>query len=237
MGAAATSRFRFGRQLHCLALMSELTSKCRRNVCQAESAVSRDLFFGKYHVARLAAVASAIGGVDIPICATNVRKGCIAERAGDALDCGGLTLEFQECAEGCFIQVQVEAAEMETGAVLFVAERGSEAEARELGGPIAGMAARDYFPFGAFFVAGILLRGAVRGRGSLGCEEYAADAGAVGPGGSWGCGFGADAEESAAVAQIGSGGVVQSVGFERATVRSGAQGPYGTGSGAGIGDR
>lgn len=217
--------------------MSELTSKCRRKLCQAESAVSRDLFLGKYHVAGLAVLAAAVGGVDVPICATNVRGGCVAEGAGYAINRGRVAFEFEECAEGCFIEVQVQAAETETGAVLFVAEGAFKAEAREGGVPIGEMAARDYFPFGAFFVAGILFFGAVLGRGSLGCEEYPANAGALCTGGSWGCVFDADAEESAAFAQIGMGRVVEGVGFERAAVRGGAESSDGTDRGSRIGDR
>ena len=164
---AATSRFRFGRQLHCVALMSELTSKCRRKVCQAESSGLRDLFFGKYHIAGLAAVAAAIGGVDVPICATNVDGRSVAEGACDAVDCGGAAFEFEEGANGCFIQVQVEAAKAKTGAVLFVAEGGFKAEARELGGPIVGSWRGDYFPFGTFFVTATFPAGAVLPQGAF----------------------------------------------------------------------
>ena len=55
-------------------------------------------------------------------------------------------------------------------------------------------------------------------------------------GGSWGCGFAADAEEAAAEAQIGVGRVVESVGFEDAALVDGAQGFYRANRGVEVGD-
>ena len=133
-----TSRFRIGRQLHCVALKSQLTSKCRRKVCQAKSAVSAIYFAGKSIFFGIAAAAAAIGGVEVPIGGANVMAYSEAEGAGNAVDCLGCAFEFEEGADGCFIEVQVQVREAETGAEFFVAEGGSEAEGRELGEPIGG---------------------------------------------------------------------------------------------------
>ena len=52
-------------------------------------------------------MAAAIGSVEVPICGADVVVGRVAEAACDAVDRGGAAFEFEECADGCFIQVQV----------------------------------------------------------------------------------------------------------------------------------
>jgi hypothetical protein len=235
MGAAATSRLRFGRQLHCVALMSQLTSKCRRKVCQAESGISRDLFCGEDHIFNGAAAATAGSGVEVPICGADVGGGRVAEGAGDAVDRDGAAFEFEECADGRFIQVQVQAAKTKTGAVFLVVELRLEAQTREGGAPIAGVAG-DCFPFEAFFVAASFPGRVALARGRLRGEDYATDADAVSTGVSRGCMFGADAEEAATAAQIGMGRVVERVGFENAALGGGAQGSDRAERGIEVGD-
>lgn len=198
--------------------MSELTSKCRRKVCQAESGVWRDLFCGEDHIFYGATATAAIGGVDVPVCGADILAGRVAEGAGDAINRGGAAFEFEEGADGCFIQVQVETVQVESAAVLFVAEGWLEAQCGEGGGPVARVMWGDFFPFGTFFVTAILPGGVVLARGCLGREDYAPDADAVDAGSCWRCGLDADAEEAATVAQIGMGCVVESVGFERAAL-------------------
>lgn len=202
--------------------MSELTSKCRRKVCQAESGGLRDLFCGEDHIFNGPTAAAAIGSVNVPVCAADVLVGRVAKAAGDAVDRGGVAFEFEERADGCFIQVQVKTVQAETGAVLFVAEGGLETQCGEGGGPVARVVGGDYFPFGSFFVTGRLFRCAELGQRRFRGEDCAADAAAVDASGSWRCEFGADAEQSAAEAEVGVRSVVERVGFKDAAVVDGA---------------
>lgn len=178
-------------------------------------------------------MAAAVGGVDVPICAANVGGGLVAEGAGHAVNRGRAAFEFEEGADGCFIQVQVEAAEAKTGAVFLVAEGGLKAQRRERGAPIARIMTDDYFPFGAFFEA--RFRFGTARRRCFGSKHDAVDTVRADAMAFWRCRFGADAEESAAASQVGVRRVVERVGFEDAALGCGAQGLDGEDRGAEVG--
>src|SRR5580700_2776702 len=82
----------------------------------------RDLFCGEHHIFRFATATAAICRVDVPIRAANIVSGGVPEGARYPIDRFGLAFEFQEHADWRFIQVHVEAAQAETGAVLLVTE-------------------------------------------------------------------------------------------------------------------
>ena len=141
--------------------------------CQAKSAVLAEFFAYEHHIFYGAAAAAAIGSINIPIRAANVVGAEIAEaRATRSIACG-VAFEFEESADGCFIEVQMKAVKAETGPVFFIAEAGTETRCgREVAGQSRACGLR-LLPFRAVLCSGRLCRRAELGRGSLGGEDRA----------------------------------------------------------------
>ena len=88
------------------AQMSRLTSKGIANFCQAKSDGFGNFQAPKQHIFWNAAATAAIGDVNVPIGGLNVVAGRVTKGARGAIDLRGAAFEFEECACGCFIEVQ-----------------------------------------------------------------------------------------------------------------------------------
>jgi len=106
----------------------------------------------KEHISGYAAVAAAIGNVNVPIGAAEVVARGEPEYAGSAIDGPRGPFELEEYAGGCFIQVQMEPRELETGAVFLVEEGRAEAEGAQEAWP-AGLVADDQLAFEPLLIA------------------------------------------------------------------------------------
>jgi hypothetical protein len=164
-----------------------------------------------------------VGGVNVPISAANVVARGEAEGARSGVNRLRAAFEFEEDAGGCFIQVHMKAAHAKRGAVFFIAECGAKAERAEKLRP-AGWMGDGEFAFEAFFIAGEARRrmaGARALRRGFECENGAAGTTLERPG--WrGC-LGAKAKKAAGAAEGGIGRVEESVFFEDAGARRGAE--------------
>jgi hypothetical protein len=106
----------------------------------------------KQHIPGCAAAAARIGGMKVPIGASNVLARRKAKGAGSAVDGVGSTLEFEEHAHRCFIQVQMEAAKPERTSIFFVAESGTQTKRAEGGRP-TGRGPHLHFPLELLLIA------------------------------------------------------------------------------------
>src|SRR5271154_4576475 len=82
----------------------------------------------KQHISGRAAAAARIGGMKVPIGASNILARRKAEGAGNAVDGAGSAFEFEEHAHRCFIQVQMKPPKAERTPIFFVAKGGTQAK-------------------------------------------------------------------------------------------------------------
>jgi hypothetical protein len=185
-------------------------------VCQAESARWNAFLCAQEHIARNFAVAAAMGGVELPVGGADVVAAGVAQGVGGAVDCRRQTFEFQEIAHGSFVQVEVQVAQPETGAELFVAEGGAEAQGPQMRAPVPSCG-DGRFGFEILFIG---RRSGGRGRlfrrkpcsGQARAEERRG-----------GRRFDSESQEAAAAAKRAVRRVKQSVAFENAAMGVRAQ--------------
>jgi len=197
--------------------MPVLTSKGRWKFCQAKSGCFRQFLRRKKHICGPAAAATAIGCIQIPIRSVYVLARCISERAGHSIDGSRRAFEFEEGADRCFIEVQMQAGKAECGPVFLVAEARAQADGAQGRWP-AGWPFDREFPFEALLVA---RTAAGRGNGSLRGEDRTS-----GPARQKLRGrrrLDAQPQQAPPPAEISGGSVVQRILFEDAPVQLGAQ--------------
>jgi hypothetical protein len=204
------------------ALVSHLTTKCRRKDCQAKSAVSARFSRIEQHIFYDDAPAAAICGVKIPIRRSQVVGGRKTEGLGGAVDGGRRAFQFQKYADGSLVEVQMQAVISETGSEFFVLEAGAQAERRKTANK-CGWILEDQFAFGTFFVARsfALGRAPLLGWRRLGGKHcFAVTAGlAISRRGS----FDADSNQPAVSTKIRIRRIEERVSFEDAAVGIGAE--------------
>jgi hypothetical protein len=177
---------------------------------------------GEQHIFRSDAASAAIGGVKIPVGGAQIVGGREAEGFCCFVDCVRWTFEFEDEADGSFVEVEMQRAAGKAGAEFFVAEGGAEAQGVEALDEFLGFAQRE-FAFGALFVARGLFGFASRRHGRRGfrCKDRASAA--CGLIGCCGRSFLAHADQSAAAAECSVGSIEQRVLFQDATVRGGGK--------------
>jgi len=128
-GGATTSRLRIGRtRFHCDAFVPGSTSKGRRKLCQAKSALVARFLRCEQHISRNSAAPAAFGRIQLPIGGSNVVAARETESSGHAVYGLRRAFELEKDSHRCFIQVQMKAGQTKRGAVLLVRESGSEAQ-------------------------------------------------------------------------------------------------------------
>ena len=132
----------------------DLTSKGRRNFCQAKSAGLTTFLLNEHHISDCAPSALTIGGIEIPIGGTKVLARGVPESAGSSFDRLGSALKFEKTADWCFIEVHMETAEAQAGAIFFVTKGGAETQGLQDMGPAIRMGDCQ-FPFEALLVASL----------------------------------------------------------------------------------
>src|SRR5580698_11238881 len=138
--------------------LSKLTSKCCSQLCQAKSARKRGNLSAEQHICRTNAATLAIGDVNAPVGVCAEVGGGEAEAARGAFDRGRRAFEFEEGANGSFVEFGMDSGEFVCGAVLLVLEAGAKPEALELLAQV-GVRGEDDFAFEAFFEAQTLRAG------------------------------------------------------------------------------
>ena len=146
-----------------------------------------------------------------------------AERLGGFVDRFWRAFEFEDGADGSFVEVEMEGAEGEAGAEFLIAEGWAKAEGEESVDEFFGMA-EGQFAFGTLLVAGTLFGFGISscwGRRGFGGEDSSGAAGwLVGRGGG---SFDAHAEQAASTAEGGVGCVEERILFEDSAVGDGGE--------------
>jgi hypothetical protein len=152
------------------------------------------------HISRFIPPAAAIGDINVPIGAPDVFAGRVTKEAGSPIYGLRRTLQFEEHTSRCFIEVQVEAGEFESGAIFFIKKGRPEAHGAQLAGEAAWVA-DDQFTLQPLFIARTGRFPSLpreRGFGGQECSEVPALRGPSVRGG----GLEAQAEEAPAAADI-----------------------------------
>jgi len=150
-GGAVTSGFRVRRRFHKDANVLDLTSKGRRNFCQAKSAGLTTFLLNEHHISDCAPPALAIGGIEVPIGGAKIVARGVPESSRSSFDRLGRALKFEKAADRCFIEVHMEPAEAQAGAIFFVTKGGAEAQGPQDMRPAFRMGDCQ-FPFEALLV-------------------------------------------------------------------------------------
>ena len=170
---------------------------------------------------------AAISRIKLPIGGAIVVARRKAQGAGYAVYFSGSAFEFEEGADGRFIQVHFEAWEPECGPIFLISEHRMEAEGPKYPRPIPRLA------YGSLAFEPFLVSPGRRAQGHLGCEDCANAAAAA-------ChrrqGLDAQPQEAASATERGIGRVVKCVPLEDASVGDSAEACEGAEERGRIGD-
>lgn len=105
--------------------------KRRTKVCQAKSEVFTRFSRRERHIFNRTAAAAAIGGINLPIGASNVVAGREAKGSGRTFDGLRRPFKLKKRTHGRFIQVQMKLRKLESGPKFLVDEAGAEAQGND----------------------------------------------------------------------------------------------------------
>jgi hypothetical protein len=148
------------------ALVVHLTSKGRREDCQAKSDGSARFSRREQHIFWRDTSATAMVGVKIPVRRAKVILGRKAECLCGAVDGLRLAFQLEKRANRCFIEVQMQAPAQETCSEFFVPEASPQSESRQVARE-TGRRCQNDFTLGTSLVPrGFMARRLCFGRGS-----------------------------------------------------------------------
>ena len=134
-------------------IVLNLTSKGRRNFCQAKTARFREIFtYRTPYFSGRASPALAIGGIKFPIVSLNIVATARIRGLERLVRSPPGHPPVRGSADGCFIEVHVESGKPEAGAIFFVSEAGAKAECSKLLIPAIRVPDGD-FPFEPLLIA------------------------------------------------------------------------------------